>query len=95
MTQAIGPLKTTSGTVLLAKLRVASMPPRIAAQALEDELVDEAAAVVADVDDHPFFANLRQELLHEFVEAGSFHIGQVDVADAAVGGFVDDLRGWC
>src|ERR1700730_2301867 len=57
-----------------------------AAQAREDELIDEPATVVADVNDHSFFANLREILLHEFVQTFPSHIGQVHVADAPVAG---------
>ena len=60
-----------------------------AAEALEDDLIDEAAAVVAHVEDKALLADLREKLLDEFVEAGGFHVGEIDVADFAAGGLLD------
>src|SRR5690242_15594862 len=62
-----------------------------AAETLEDELIDETAAIVADVNDHAFLTNLREELLDEGVEAGIAHVRKVDVAYSAVGRSLDFL----
>src|ERR1700730_2049684 len=59
------------------------------AQTREDELIDEAAAIVADVNDHSFFANLREILLDEFVQPRPTHIREVDVTDAPVAGGIN------
>src|SRR5213080_3997288 len=47
-----------------------------APQAFENELIHEAAAVVADINDQAFFANLREKLFNECIEATVTHIGQ-------------------
>src|SRR5262249_32974463 len=62
-----------------------------AAQAFEDKLIDEASAVVADVEDDAFLADLREVLLYEGVEAGVAHVGDVDIADLAAAQLIDFL----
>src|SRR3974390_2796319 len=54
-----------------------------APQPLEDKLVDEASSVVTDIEDHALLADLREILLHEFVQPLGSHVGQVDVTDAS------------
>jgi hypothetical protein len=61
------------------------------AQALEDELVDESAAVITDIDDHALLAELREKLLYESIETGGTHIGQIDIADLAMSSLVHFL----
>src|SRR5438105_4795970 len=56
------------------------------AEALEDQFVHKAAAVVPNIYDETLFANLRKILLYEFVEARAAHIWQIDIADFAAGG---------
>ena len=55
-----------------------------APQPFENELIYKAAAVVADVNDQPLFANLREKLLNESVKATVAHIRQIDVSHASV-----------
>ena len=52
---------------------------------------DVAAAVAADIDDQGFLANLGVEILDELVEALGAHVGDMEVADLAVGGLADVL----
>ena len=60
-----------------------------APQAFENELIHEAAAVVADINDQAFFANLREKLFNECIEATVTHIGQVDVSHPPIRGSLD------
>src|SRR5207244_5038597 len=60
-----------------------------APQAFENELIHEAAAVVADINDQAFFANLREKLFNECIEATVTHIGQVDVSHPPIRGSTD------
>src|SRR5437879_12622395 len=53
-------------------------------QAFDNELIHEAAAVVAYIDNQAFFAYLRKELLNKSIQAAVAHIGQVDVTHAPV-----------
>ena len=62
-----------------------------APQTLEDDLVDEAAAVPTVIDDQGLLVELRVELPDELLHAQAAHIGQVDIGDLAAGGLVDDL----
>src|ERR1019366_7385687 len=59
-----------------------------AAEALEDNLIDEAATVVTHVENHSLFANLREILLDEGVQPGRAHVGQVDISNAASAGLL-------
>jgi len=52
-------------------------------------LGDVAAAVAASVNDEAFFADLGVIPFDEFVGAGAAHVGDVEVADFAAGGFGD------
>ena len=58
-----------------------------AAKAFDQHLRDIAATVAAHIDDESLFANLRIVILDEFANAVVTHIGNVDVADLAAGGF--------
>src|SRR6185437_930075 len=55
----------------------------------EDELVHKAAAVVAHVDNHSLFADLREVLFDEFIQPRTSHIREIDVADASVAGSIN------
>src|SRR5258707_6201820 len=62
---------------------------QLTTKALNQHLGNVAATVATDVHNQRFFANLRIVKLDEFTDAGSSHIGNVDVADSAVAGFGD------
>src|SRR6185369_9978268 len=55
----------------------------------EDELVHKAAAVVAHVDNHSLFADLRKVLFDEFIQPRASHIREIDVADAPIAGGIN------
>ena len=57
---------------------------QLAPQPLDKHLRHVSAAIVADIDDHPFFADLRIIPLDELADALCLHVGDVDIADAAV-----------
>ena len=56
-----------------------------ATQAGENQRIHEAPTVVANVEDQTLLANLREVLLDELVEAFVAHVGQINVAHAALG----------
>src|SRR5579859_272757 len=62
---------------------------KFAAQTLDDHLRNVAAPVAAHVHDQSQLADLRVVGLDEFADAVIAHVGYVDVADFAAGGFVD------
>src|ERR1700726_897837 len=60
-----------------------------APEPFKDNLVHKAAAVKAHVEDQTLLANLGKELAHELIEPVVLHIGDVDVAHAAIAGEID------
>ena len=74
----------------VGRVGVGLFPPRevvadaLARELLEQELRDVTAAVVAHVDDHGVALALNDEVAMELGEARRHHVGQVQVADAAL-----------
>src|SRR5579863_10526082 len=62
-----------------------------APQTLEHDLIDEAAAIPAVVDDQRLLVELSVELPHELIHAARAHIRKIDVGDPAGGGLLDVL----
>src|SRR4029453_3438024 len=62
-----------------------------AAKTGEDQLIDETAAVVANVDDHALFADLREPLPDKLIQPGPAHVGNIDVSHPTIGGGVHFL----
>src|SRR5438876_9644340 len=60
-----------------------------APQAFENELIHEAAAVVADINDQAFFGNLREKLFNECIEATVTNIEHVGVYNPTIRGRLD------
>ena len=60
-----------------------------APQTLKDNLIDKAAAVVAHIEDHSLFANLRKILFYKLVQPAGAHVGQINVSNAAATGLLD------
>ena len=60
-----------------------------APEPLDDERRNKAAAISAHIDDESFLFDLREVLLGEFVQARLAHVGDVDIADFAVGFLAD------
>ena len=58
-------------------------------QPLEHDLVDEAAAVPAVIDEQRLLVELRIELPHELLHAERCHVGEVHVGDPPARGLVD------
>ena len=86
------PLNTIGGNGVAGPVARGVHAGQHAAQAVEDELIHKAAAVVAHVEDHAFFADLREVLLDEFIQPLRPHVGEIDIADAPVAGCSTFLR---
>ena len=86
-------MEITGGSVPGANCAVGAHARQHPAQPLQQDLVDETAAVEALIDDQSLLVDLWIELVDELLHAVGAHVVQVDVADLAIRGFGHVVRG--
>jgi hypothetical protein len=88
MSMALGPKMAPTGSMGLA-VALDGATERLAAQNVDDVVGDEAAFVVAFVEDQGLLVELGVEIAVEVGVAGAAGVGHVDVGDFAAGKLVD------